>query len=214
MSLALWPAAILPSSYSLVVAANTQSGGRSPFDGSEQTLELPGAKWVARLVFEGLDRDEHRHLQAWVNGQRGRAGRFRWGPPSQPLRGTAAAAAVSPRIRGAGQSGAILATQGWQANVGTVFAPGDFLSFEVSGRAWLHQVSARSDGLVDFAGSNASGWCDFTVSPPLRRPPADNAALNIAAPVGTFRLSADRNPFEFETGMFGAIILEIEEAIP
>jgi len=52
MTILTFPADILgPTQMQLSLRGNTQSGGRSPFDGTEQTLELPGAAWIASLTF-------------------------------------------------------------------------------------------------------------------------------------------------------------------
>lgn len=71
----------LPSRFSLAPIANTQSGGRSPLDGTEQTLRMPGERWAAQLGFEGLTQEEWRPLLAFVAQLGGRAGRFTWSPP-------------------------------------------------------------------------------------------------------------------------------------
>jgi hypothetical protein len=70
-----------PSTLSVALMANTQSGGRSPLDGTEQTLRQPGERWMASLGFEGLTQDEWRPLMAFISRLGGRAGRFTWSPP-------------------------------------------------------------------------------------------------------------------------------------
>jgi hypothetical protein len=77
----------IPSRFSLAPIANTQSGGRSPLDGTEQTLRQPGERWGAQLGFEGMSQAEWRPLLAWLAKLGGRAGRFTWSPPL-PRRGT------------------------------------------------------------------------------------------------------------------------------
>lgn len=212
-----WPSALLPSSYDLYLAFNTQSGGVSPFDKSEQTLEQPGARWGARLNFENLSISEGRLLTAFLHGLRGRAGRFTWGPPSWAPQGSAIADGGSSVINGASQSGVLVQTRGFVASRPAIFYPGDFLSWpDTTGRPQLHQVVA--DGAVPngnfvATGSNAGGLCSFRVSPPIRRSPNDGAVLSIAAPTGLFRLSKDAVPPSFTGGMFASCSVDIEESI-
>lgn len=217
MPLPIWPTDLLPTSYDLFVSFNTQSGGVSPFDKSEQTLEMPGGKWVARLQFDGLDLAEGRRLSAFVNGLRGRAGRFWWSPPAWPQRGTSIANNLSARIFVANQTGVLLQTTGWRTLQPNIFLPGDLLSWlDPNGRPQLHQVTG--DGALpdpNFAGtpSDATGYCSFRVSPPIRRSPNINAALNITAPTGVFKLVKDQVPPSFGGGMYGSCTIDIEEAI-
>lgn len=74
------PVFSLPSRFSFGLLANTQSGGRSPLDGTEQTLRMPGERWVASLGWDGLTPDEWRPLAAFITALGGRAGRFGWSP--------------------------------------------------------------------------------------------------------------------------------------
>ena len=212
-----WPSTLLPSSYDLYVAANTQSGGISPFDKSEQTIEQPGARWVARLNFDNLSFAEGRLLTAVLHGLRGRAGRFQWGPPSWPTQGSALLDGSSSVINGPSQSGVLVQTRGFAASRPAIFFPGDFLSWlDTAGRPQLHQVvadGAMPDGNIAPTSSSVGGLCSFRVSPPIRRSPNDGAVLNLAAPIGLFRLSKDAVPPSFTGGMFTSCSVDIEESI-
>lgn len=212
MSLSVWPSSILPSSYRLEVVANTVSGGRSNYDRSEQVIAMPGARWVARLTFRGLDREEHRTAAAFVAAQQGRAGVFLWAPPSMPARGSWVNDASLPRVNGGGQTGRALQLRGLLANRPAAFQPGDYLSFvDPLGRMRLHQVLGTS-GLLTPISTNASGHAGLMIAPPLRRSPADNTPLEWA-PSGTFRLARDSNPFDYAEGMNSDVTVELEEVL-
>lgn len=217
MAYPTWPASLLPSTFDFQLSANTQSGGRSPFDGTEQTLEQPGGKWVAKLAFQNLTLSEGRLLQAWLHLQRGRAGRFYWGPPAWPALGSAPSDSGSAVIDGAGQTGILLRTRGWPASRPAVVYPGDLVAWlDPSGRPQLHQVvtdGASPDGVIGPSPTSAGGQCSFRVSPPIRRSPNDGASLNFGAPVGLFRLSRDQNPVRFGEGMYASADIDIEEAL-
>lgn len=81
----------------------------------------------------------------------------------------------TPLVKGAGQQAPLLATDGWTAGavipVGTPFNVPDALA-----RPYLHFTVAAVT-------ANGSGEASLPIAPMLRIIPADNAALNFAAPV-------------------------------
>ncbi len=193
------------------LVANTQSGGRSPFDGTEQTLEMPGARWAFDIVFDGLDRAEIGALSAFVFGLQGRAGRFLFDVPLPrrlPWPGAA------PVVAGAGQTGRIVNTSGWPANF-AAFDVGDWVCWaDASGRTALHMVVGNAAAQGQAPVATAAGLCALRVAPALRRPPVNNTAVRGAAPVqGFFRLSTDDAGLDIQGGPFGNCQLSIEEAL-
>lgn len=145
MSILAFPAGLpAPNSMSFGLAANTQSGGRSPFDGTEQTLALPGDRWAAELRWHDLEEPEWRILQGFLAGLQGRTGRFTWAPCKMPRKGDAAAGdGLGPRILAAGQTGKVITTTGWDGPAGHVFRTGDLVGWlNPAGRAQLHMVTA------------------------------------------------------------------------
>jgi hypothetical protein len=204
MTVLTFPAAIpAPNSMTLGLAANTQSGGRSPLDGTEQTLELPGARWVAELRWQALEEAHWRALSAFVARLGGRAGRFTWSPIARfPRRGTATG---TPLVNGGAQTGKSLATDGW--GTGTAFLAGDLVGWlDPTGRSVMHQVVA--DATV------SAGAATLTLAPAIRRSPADNAGLILAAPSPVWRLARDDVMADYEPGERGfTLALAIEEAV-
>ena len=191
----------LPSRFSFALQAHTQSGGRSPFDGTEQTLEQPGARWAGTLGWEGLTADEWRPLMAFLATLGGRAGRFAWGPPV-PRRGTRTGGVVA----GAGQVGKQLATSGW-AGAGFVARAGDWIGWTgADGRPALHMVTADVD-------VGAATTATLPIAPAIRRSPAAGAALALAAPTSVWRLAGDRNPLDIARGLIAGGSLDIEETL-
>lgn len=79
MTTVVFPSILAPSSASWRLRALTQTH-TSPFDGSTQTLALPGARWEASLSWSTLPTAQARTLAAWLAARQGRAGRFRFGP--------------------------------------------------------------------------------------------------------------------------------------
>lgn len=176
----------------------------SPFDGTMQTLEMPGARWEFTVSWQLLSPDDRRELAAFLARLRGRAGRFTYGPIWSPRR---AAGAGAPVINGAGQSGEVLSTTGWAANADAMRA-GDWLSYaDALGRQRLHQVVVN-------ATANASGIAALTISPPIRRAGASGAAVEIAAPIGTFMLPQDEAPaINIRPPSLGQVTITMREAL-
>lgn len=204
MTILSYPAAAPPpNDFSLGPLANTQSGGRSPFDGTEQTLELPGGRWMAELRYRHLAESEWRALSAFVASLGGRAGRFTWSPVAKfPRR---AAATGTPLVKGGSQTGKALITDGW--GTGTALLVGDFFGYtDPSGRAMMHQITA--DATITGGEATLAFW------PSIRRSPADNASITLTAFSPVWRLSRDDQMMDYEPGDRGfALTLAIEEAI-
>jgi hypothetical protein len=193
-----------PAGASYRLRGNTQTH-RSPLDGTAQTLEMPGSVWELSVRWDTLHSDDARVLGAFLAELRGAAGRFTYSPAAwQPRRSTGGG---TPLIKGAGQSGTTLLTDGWSVSV-NVMRKGDWLSYvDSSGRTRLHMMTAD-------VSSNGSGEASLVITPPIRRAGADNAAVEVVAPAGVFRLPDDQAP---EMGIrppsFGAVALTMMEAL-
>lgn len=203
MTVLTFPAIRRPSEASERLLGLTQTH-ESPFDGTMQTLEMPGARWEFTITWQTLSSDDRREMAAFLARLRGRAGRFTYGPFWSPRRATGGG---TPVINGAGQSGEVLSTTGWAANA-QVMRAGDWLSYvDTAGRRRLHQVVAD-------ATANASGVAALTISPPIRRAGADLAAVEIAAPIGTFMLPQDEAPgLNIRAPSLGQVTITMREAL-
>jgi hypothetical protein len=200
MTILTFPTIARPSAVSWRLRGNTQTH-RSPFDGTTQTLSMPGARWVASVQWESLDGVDRRILEAFMASLEGTAGRFYFGPPHGFRRGTGTGTIT---VKTAGQAGKSLVTTGWIG--GTPFEVGDWLSFEASGRRYLHIVTAP--------GSPVSGDLTCGISPPIRRSPAAGALVEISAPAGIFMLASDdAGEMRVRVPELGAVTLDIEEAL-
>lgn len=183
---------------------NTQSH-RSPLDGTVQTLEMPGAVWELTVSWETLEAADTRRLAAFLASLRGGAGRFLYSPAAWAPR--RALGAGTPVVAGAGQAGLLLATTGWAPGAQVMLA-GDWLSFDDTlGRRRLHMVTADVT-------ANGSGTASLPITPPIRRAPADGAAVEVLAPAGVFRLPSDEAPeMTIRPPMLGAVTLTMLEAL-
>ena len=167
---------VAEASFSLVY--NTQSFA-SPLNKSTQTLELPGAMWSARFLFKDLFNADSRAFKAFLAQLRGMSGRFYLGDLSHLTpRGTAGGA---PLVKGAGQVGSTLLTDGWPANQSGVLLPGDY--YGVNGELKIVTAVIPTD-----SGGNAT----ISFEPPLRSSPPDNAAIVTSSPSCVMRLVDDK----------------------
>lgn len=204
MTILTFPTIRRPSSASYRLRGNTQTH-ISPLDRTAQTLEMPGAVWELTVSWESLTSDDSRVLAAFLASLRGAVGRFYYSPATwAPRRATGGG---TPLINGASQSGASLITDGWSASV-QVMRAGDWLSYtDTSNRRRLHMVTADTS-------SNASGQATLPITPPIRRAGADNAAIEVAAPSGVFRLPSDDAPeMALRAPLLGSATLSMVEAL-
>lgn len=195
--------AVGPSSMTWRLKANTQVH-ESPLDGTTQTLVMPGARWVASLTWEVMDREMARVVSAFIARMNGRSGRFLLSPIHAPRIATAGG---TPLVQGAGLTGDLLETDGWEANK-TVIVAGDYLSFVNSaGRPQLHMAVAS-------AVSNSVGYAPIRIAPPLRSSPADNTPIEVVEPVGVFRLADDdQGDLSTRAALLSSLTIECEEAL-
>lgn len=202
MTILTWPAIVAPSKMSLYLRSNNVSH-TSPFTGSTQTIVRPGSRFQADLTWETLSDEDRRTMAAFLARLNGQAGRFTWGPPAYDRRG---AATGTPLVNGATQTGTTLNVDGWTSG-GVAMQTGDLLSFVgANGRSELHMVVADA--------TPSGGATALTIAPQIRSSPADNAAVEIVAPVGVWKLLDDeQGQLETRAGWFGALSLQIEEAI-
>lgn len=150
----------------------------SPLNKAVQTSELPGARWRASFGWQNLNGADARMVKAWINSLSGRAGRFYLYDFSHPT--PSGSASGAPLVKGAGQSGRTLITDGWTANQSNLLLPGDYFS-----------VGSQLLVITAAASSSASGEATLTFEAPLRSSPADNTAIVINKPCCIMMLADD-----------------------
>lgn len=166
-----------PAVYRFSLMPNTQVF-QSPLNRTVQTLELPGARWTLTLEWRNVSLADARLIKAFLASLRGMAGSFyAYDYTHQTPSGSAAG---TPLVKGAGQTGGTLVTDGWTPGQSNLLLPGDY--FGVNGE--LKLITAPCD-------SNGSGEATLTFEPPLRSAPADNASITLTKPTAVFRLVDD-----------------------
>lgn len=196
MTYRTFPISIDPESSEWGYLANSQSHV-SPLSGSEDTLELPGMRWIDTLLFSGYTRAEAAELEAFIYACRGKAGRFYlWNHARPTPRGTASGA---PVVNGGGQLGGSISTSGWTPNAAGVLLPGDFVGIGGELKAITAQVNA-----------DAGGVALLPIEPPQRYAPANGSAVVTTRPTALFRLVEDRQVFRHLAALTDFTLMAVE----
>lgn len=177
---------------------------QSPFTFAEQTQVHPGQAWRATVGLRPMTEADARAWIAWLMSLNGRQGTFLMG---DPLRSSPRGAGTgTPLVKGAGQSGQALATDGWTAGVTGILKAGDYLQLGSGSTATLHMVLADTN-------SDGSGNATFDIWPRLRTTPADNAPITVANPVGRWRLASNEMRWDVRTAQIYGIEFSCGEAL-
>lgn len=200
MTTLTWPTSLpRPSGLTFSLRPNSQAF-QSPLTKSTQTMEMPGARWVAVVTWSELIKPEIRALRAFLAKLRGRAGRvYLWDMSLETPDGIATG---TPLVMGAAQVGSSLVTDGWTNSVTGILLTGDYIG-----------VNGELKTLVSDADSDAGGQATLVFEPPLRTSPADNAAITLIKPTCTFRLlDDDQDNIPIQAPLRGSITLTFEES--
>lgn len=149
---------------------------QSPLNGTVQTVEFPGARWMLTASLPPMKRDTASDWQSFFAQLRGMSGRFYAGDPKGRVpRGTALG---TPLVNGASQTGTSLITDGWTISQAAALKAGDYF-----------QVGTELKVVLATVASNGSGQATITFEPPLRASPADNAPIITSNPVCIMRMT-------------------------
>ena len=190
---------IIPNRAEFGLTSNTQAF-ESPLSGAVQTVELPGARWFARLTFDNRSREKAAALEAFLVRLRGQAGRFYLHDHSHPA--PFGAASGSPYVAGAGQTGTSLLTAGWTPNTSAVLKARDYF-----------QVGNKLRMLVADAGSDGSGFAALVFEPPLITAPSDLAQLIVNKPCAVMMLAGKEIGWSARRGILKSVSLTCFEDV-
>ena len=176
----------------------------SPLSGSNQTLEAPGARWIATLEYRNLSVADKREFMAFFAKLRGMAGRFYLhdfanGTPEGGVPGT-------PLVKGASQTGNDLITDGWTPSQADVLKAGDYIAFDTTAGRELKILVADE-------ASDGSGNSTLTFEPSIRTAPADSATIITSNPTGIFMLDSDMVEFKHHPPAFADLTIRCVEAL-
>ncbi|MBP5857297.1 hypothetical protein KAJ83_09775 [Marivibrio halodurans] len=145
-------------------------------------------RWTVALRLGAMTESEWRRWSAFVVGLAGASGLMYYTPThaARPQFGLPGGLpGGTPVVAGAGQLGRSLITTGWPAGQ-TVLHAGDFFCFDnLSGIRELKLLTAD-------ASSDGAGAATLAFAPPIRRAPADGAAIVIDGPSCAMRAIDDK----------------------
>lgn len=183
----------------LNMATRTQ---RSPFSARSQTQDWGGRWWSYDLQLGPWRGAEARPVRAFFASLEATAGRFLFADPTARYTGGIMFPGV-PLVRGAGQTGRSLVTDGWTPGV-PIFA-GACVSLGTGTTTRFHMVTA--DAIAD-----AAGIATLIIAPGLRESPADNAAIEWQAPKVQLRVP-EAVAAQIAAGGYATFSFTAEEAL-
>lgn len=151
----------------------------APFSLAEQIQEFDGQVWEFDLAFPPMKPSRGAIWTAALRSLRGPVGTFYFRPPRYERRGTIASGVV--QVDGAGQTGLTLNVKTGGGVVADAFKAGDLFSLGSGANIHLHTI-------LEDAATDGAGKAALTIWPRLRAVPADSAPLELAEPLGLFRL--------------------------
>lgn len=161
-------------------AASINAVTRSPFTLKGQYQAYDGDGWAVEVSLPPMNGEtDAATVKAWIaflTALDGQKGTFLIGDPI--LKAPAGVATGTPLVKGAGQTGSSLITDGWTPTTTGILKAGDF--FAIDNRLYM---------VLQDVNSNGSGEATLDIFPRLRESPGDNAALTINSPKGLFRLA-------------------------
>ena len=173
---------------------------QSPMNRTVQTSELPGARWNASFGWNNLNAADSRILKAWLNKLSGMSGRFYLHDATHPT--PSGSAQGTPLVKGAGQSGRTLVTDGWLPSQSALLMPGDYIG-----------IGVQLCVITSTAVSDSSGNATLSFEPPLRTSPADNLAIVITRPTCVMILNNDnQDNFRFQDRNVASLQIDCMEA--
>lgn len=152
----------------------------SPFTYQQQTQDFGGRTWESEVTIRQLTHTEAMQFDAFLTGLNGVTGTFYLGNPLMTHNSS-----TNVTINGA-QSAGDATVNVTSANAGTAVPVGHHI--EIGGH--LHMTLTEIP-------KNAN--TTITITPPLREDVADNAAVTVNAPVGTWRLADPEIKYDITT---------------
>lgn len=231
MALALpWPSILVPSSEDWSLRGGTRSGGQT-FEGNEQIVASPTARWKATLSIPCMRREQVLALRRVIAGGRTQlwnigpiettrapwnvdfiGGKITYGRGAKDgpdlEAGQDTSSILEFRLSGAAAMSSptitILRTKGGVLEPGMVFS--------IGGR--LHVITDL-DGETGTPGQQGAVETEITatIRPLLRADYADGAAIEFGRPLGVMRLASDdTGSLELQLSRYGTVTLEFVEA--
>jgi len=188
-------------------AVNVVAASTSPFTLRQQIVKHFGQRWEVEISLPPMKRTNAEQWVAWLLSLGGMYGTFNMPLFPYTARGSAATAAGTPLVNGAGQIGQTLLIDGAPNSVTGYLKAGDFIQRGAGASATLHKV------LTD-VNSNGSGACTLELWPEMRTAVADNDPIVVSTPQGLFRLAGNETNYSVDdVAIYGMTFAAVEVII-
>lgn len=195
-----WPTDLIPSDMSLGLESMTRSF-ESPWTGSTQTTETPGAKVVMQVSFKALPVAQARRLEALIFSLDGQAGRVRLWDFGARLVSSPQPVYGAPVVTEALAMRKSLTSRGWTPGA-TVLRVGD----------WVQVGSELKRVLADVTADLAGGAL-IRLAPMLRGDHPSGTPISVSRPCGVFMLKDDKAvTFQRSPGVFTDVSISFVES--
>jgi hypothetical protein len=165
-----------------------------------QVYEHPGSWWEIDIELPPMERADAEQFIGFLCGLNGPRGTFTLGDPDGTTpRGTATG---TPVVKGAGQTGRTLLTDGWSTGVTGILKAGDWI--QIGNYAYKVTQDADSDG---------SGNATLEIFPTLRAAPSDNASITTGSTTSLWRLKTNQINWSVNDLRHYGITIQAVEAI-
>lgn len=217
-----WPDVLVPSVEDWSLRGGTRSGGQT-FEGNEQIVASPTARWKASLTIPCYGRDRIPAMRAVI--ARGRSQVWSVGPYERPrapwpivpiiggrltdrTRGSAATALAFSLATAAALNAATLTIR---RDAGNLLAPG--MIFSLGDRLHVIVAVTSADPADRASGLAVPGTIDVEIRPWLRADLGAGARIEFGRPRGAMRLASDdTGAMELQLSRYGTVTLDLVEA--
>lgn len=176
----------------------------SPFTLQQQVQRHAGQAWGAAVSLPPMRRAAAEEWWAFLLKLNGVEGTFLLGDPAgATARGIATG---TPLVKGAGQTGNSLITDGWTVSQTGILKAGDYIQLGSGATARLYKN-------LNDVNSDGSGDATLDIWPRLRSSPADNAPIVVSACQGVFRLESNEIAADIGAALFYGLNFGCVEAI-
>ncbi|EKY6155072.1 hypothetical protein VCM52_001159 [Escherichia coli] len=192
-----WPRGLIPRSNQFWIIGNSKDFV-SPFNGSTQTVNFPGARWGCSMEFVNLTEFRAQQLELLVAQMKAGA---KW-VAFRDFARYPRPALGAPNVKDAGQLGDKITTRGWLPSR-LVLRIGDYVAIGNELKRVCADVS-----------SSPAGEAVLRIVPPLRVSPQPGDPIEIANPTGVFKLTPSSTPKpKRQPGIFTDLTVEFEEVL-
>lgn len=187
-----------------LTANNVVGMSQSPFTAKQQVYKYTGQFWEAEVSLPPMKRADAEYWISFLLKLNGSYGTFLLGDPNG---GTARGVATgTPLVKGDGQTGNELITDGWTPSQTGILKAGDYIQLGSGATARLYKV-------LDDVNSDSGGNATLTLWPDLRTAPSDNAAITVSNPKGNFRLVSSDQSWSIDEAAFYGLTFAAREAL-